>query len=75
LQGQGGVIIPPPPVKNRRDTSIIDLFRTPFSEKKDEWTKKIFGGVLRTTELGRNQKKYFQKYQFAGSLAFHHMKR
>jgi len=60
-----------PPVKNRRDTFIIDLFRTPFSEKKDEWTKKIFqlkkfwkkiyGGVPRTTELGRNPKFFSPK--------------
>ena len=72
-------------VKNLRDSFVINLFRTPFSEKKEEWTKnlfqskkmkKIYGAVVpRTTELGQNQKKYFQKYQFAGLLAFHHMKR
>ena len=74
-----------PPGKNLRDSFVCNLFRTPFSEKKDEWTKKIlpskkfrkkiYGGVPRITELGQNLKKYFQKYQFAGLLSFHHMKR
>ena len=70
-----------PPVKILRDSFVINLFRTPFSEKKDEWTKKIFQskkniwGVPRTTELGQNKKNITQKYQFAGLLAFHDMKR
>ena len=42
-------------------------------EKKFE--KKYLGGVPRITELDQNLKKYFQKYQFAGLLSFHHMKR
>ena len=74
-----------PPRKNLCDSFVCNSFRTPFSEKKDEWTKKIlpsktirkkiFGGVPRITELDQNLKKYFQKYQFAGLLSFHHMKR
>ena len=30
-----------PPGKNLRDSFVCNLFRTPFSEKKVEWTKKI----------------------------------
>ena len=41
----------PPPVKNLRDSFVINLFRTPFSEKKDEWTKKLF-------QSKKNEKKY-----------------
>mgnify|MGYP001321469086 CR=1 FL=1 len=74
-----------PPGKNLRDSFVCNLFHTPIPEKKDEWTKKmlpskkmeknIYEGVPRITELGQNLKKYFQKYQFAGWLSFHHMKR
>ena len=59
-----------PPRKNLCDSFVCNSFRTPFSEKKDEWTKKIlpskkirkkiFGGVPRITELDQNLKKYFQ---------------
>ena len=30
-----------PPGKNLRDSFVSNLFRTPFSEKKDEWTNKL----------------------------------
>ena len=56
-----------PPGRNLRDSFVCNLFRTPFSEKKDEWTKKIlpskknrkkiYGGGPRITELGKNLKK------------------
>ena len=71
-----------PPGKNLRDSFVCNLFRTPFSEKKDEWTikllpsKKKFMGVPRITELGKNlkiNKIKYQKYKFAGLLAFRHM--
>ena len=65
-KSKGGIIMTPPG-KNLRDSFVCNLFRTPFSEKKVEWTKKIlpskkiwkkiYGGVPRITELGQNLKK------------------
>jgi len=39
-----------PPIKNLCDSFVIDLFHTPFPEKKDEWMKKLF-------QLKKNEKK------------------
>ena len=73
-------VIMTPPRKNLCDSFVCNSFRTPFSEKKYEWTKKIlpskkirkkiFGGVPRITELDQNLKKYFQKYAVFFPLFF-----